>query len=242
MSLEQPRTAQPLLALPRHDVRITKQSEGFQDMARFKSTLPGLIAFLVITLTSDPTLQANPIHATYSTSGTIGTAGLSGTPVFSFQGVSDRTLTTGQPFDLGQFVTTGPPSASGTTYVNTPFHITFTVQTLNGVATSPNGSPVVLDGWLNGTLSPNTTPFAHIYINTLAFSPEDGPPFPTNIAPFTTGSYVSYLSVLSQDLYKPIHAELNLVESVPEPGTILIFGMVGAALTRYRRRLTRPPG
>jgi hypothetical protein len=80
------------------------QSGGFQKMTRKKSHLQAILTSLTLALCLAPTVQADPIQAIYDTSGSIGTAGISGTPVVSFQGVRDGTLTTGQPFSLGQFM------------------------------------------------------------------------------------------------------------------------------------------
>ncbi len=206
-------------------------------MKRVRTFVRKKIAWLALPLLLAPPVLADPIQVVYSTSGTVGTAGLTGAPVFSFQGVSNGAITTGQPFNLGQFVTDGPPSPGGTDYVNTPFQITFTVQTINGVAPSPNDSPVTLDGLLNGTIPFNSTPFVHMNFDSFEFVPEDGPPFPTTVTPFLTGSYMNYLYITSgPDVYAPVQAELNLVQNVPEPSAIIIFGIIGATLFGLSRQ------
>ena len=96
-----------------------------------------------------PVAQADPIQATYTTAGTIGTTGITGTPDVSFQGVSDGTLTTGQPFSLGQFVVTPPTGGGTTTYAMTPFQITFTVTNASGDPALPQETPITLSGDLD---------------------------------------------------------------------------------------------
>lgn len=225
-----------LIGPTRHSDSRNVQLRVSEDMTRRRFRAQWQIGWLLLLTIFVPPVRADPIQVVYSTSGTVATAGLSGTPVFSIQGVTDGTLVTGQPFNLGQFVVDGPPSAAGTQYVNTPFYLTFTVQSINGVAPSPNDSPVTLDGWLNGKVPLNSTSEVHIFINTLNFDPEDGPPFPRNIGPFITGSYMNYLSLASgDDVYAPIQAELNMVETVPEPSAFIIFGVVAVASTYYAR-------
>ena len=101
--------------------------------------------------------RADPIQATYSTKGTIGTTGITGTPDVSFQGVNDSTMTTGQPFSLGQFVVTPPPDGGTTTYGVTPFQIMFTVTVASGDPALNMKTPITLSGFLstypNGTVA-----------------------------------------------------------------------------------------
>jgi hypothetical protein len=110
-------------------------------MTRMKATFPVFVALISLA----PAAEADPIQATYNTTGTIGTTGISGTPDVSFQGVSDGTLTTGQPFSLGQFVVTPPPDGGTTTYA-TPFQITFNVTSSSGDPALPNATPITFGG------------------------------------------------------------------------------------------------
>ncbi len=105
-------------------------------MTRMTAAFPVLVAVNALALAFAPAAQADPIQATYTTTGSIGTTGITGTPDVSFQGVSDGTLTTGQPFSLGQFVVTTPPDGGTTTY-ETPFQITVTVTSAVEIRCSP---------------------------------------------------------------------------------------------------------
>ncbi len=210
-------------------------------------------------------LQADPIRVTYGTTGVVGatsldgspvaywpdspagsqtpggSVGIVGSPVISFQGVDNGTLMTGQPFNLGQFVVSSMPAGTSTTYNHTPFQIALTEQTINGAAPSPNGTPVVLDGWLSGTVSAHSPLELQIGINVWN-TPVQGTPFPMTIPAFQAGNYLNYLLVSSLDSTdNMLQAQLNLVQSVPEPGAILVFGAVGVALLHFgRRRFPRP--
>src|SRR5947208_872832 len=106
-------------------------------------------------LVSVATAAASPIAVaeTFQTSGTVGTEGVSGSPVVSFHGVDAGSLTTGTPFDFGQFVAAPAPGGESTTYVQTPFQILFETRTIDGAAPAPNATPIAIKGWLNGTVS-----------------------------------------------------------------------------------------
>ncbi len=227
--------------------------------------LQRLIVALTLVLSFVSSAHADPIQVNYSTEGVVGatslygspvlywpippvgpqppmgSAGIDGAPVISFQGVNNSTLTTGQPFNLGQFVVAPMPAGTSTTYSNTPFQIAFTEHTVNGAAPSPNATPVVLDGWLSGTVSANSSSNIHMYIDGFITS-VNGSPFPTTVPAFRAGAYQNYLYIVSVGgTYSPIEAELNLVQSVPEPSAIIIFGAVGLALFRnHGRRSHRP--
>lgn len=223
-------------------------------MTRMTAAFPVIVATASLTLVLAPASQADPIQVTYSTAGVVGEvsldgapvinwpsnlgpSGIEGTPVISFQGISNGTLTTGQPFALGQFVVGSMPSGMSTTYEHVPFQIAFTEHTVGGAVVPSNGTPLILDGFLNGTLTAGASPQLNLNFDTFSFNPEQGPPFPTNIVPSRTGDFTSYLSVITgDDINVPIQAELNLVHSAPEPSTIIIFGVVGFALARYRWR------
>ncbi len=122
-------------------------------MTRNRSNLQWLVLSLAIASSLASSAQADPIRATYNTTGTIETTGISGTPVVSFVGVSGGTLTTGQPFSLGQFIVTPPPDGGTTTYGVTPFQIKFTVTDASGDPALPKETPITLNGVLDTMLN-----------------------------------------------------------------------------------------
>ena len=150
-----------------------------------------------------------------------------------FQGVNNGTLTGGQPFNLGQFVVIPPPTGTTTTYTNVPFEIAFNENTLNGAAPSPNGTPVVLHGFLSGTIGPGSSTRFNAYINPVMFPTFVDPPFPTSIDPFQTGGLINGIDVPGTgDNGQMIQAILYSEQSVPEPGTLAIFAMAAAYAAR----------
>jgi len=234
-------------------------------MTRMKSAPGAFIVALAFTLGLSSRVHADPIRVTYSTTGVVGatsldgspvvywpdspagsqtpggSVGIVGAPVISFQGVSNGTLVAGQPFNLGQFVVSTMPDGTSTTYNHTPFQIAFTEQTINGAAPSPNGTPVVLDGWLSGTVNAHSPLELQLGLNGFDI-PVQGTPFPMTIPAFQAGNNLNYLLVLSPDSTdNMLQAQLNMVQSVPEPGAILVFGAVAVALLHFgRRRFPRP--
>lgn len=59
-----------------------------------------LILGLVLAMSCAPAVEASPlvVHETFSTSGTVDTAGVTGTPVVSFRGVDDGSFSSSTPF------------------------------------------------------------------------------------------------------------------------------------------------
>ncbi len=185
-------------------------------------------------------MQADPIQVTYSTVGVLGDAsldgtpvlewpsylgpsGIDGTPVISFQGVSDATLTTGQPFDLGQFTVDSMPAGSTTAYNHVPFQIAFTEHAVDGAVVPSNETPIILDGFLNGTLVAGSPPQFVLNFNTYAFAPEDAPPFLTTTTPFRTGNLMNYLWVDGGIDGQMLQGVLNTEHAAAEPGSLAIF-------------------
>ena len=73
----------------------------------------------------------------YSTSGTVESDGVVGDPVISFNSVNsgqNNSFNAPSNFSLGSFQVAALPDGQTTTYTNTPFHITFLVDTINGAA------------------------------------------------------------------------------------------------------------
>jgi hypothetical protein len=220
-----------------------------------------LLAVLAATLTTGSLAWADPIQVTYTTEGVVGETslygspvvywpiasagsrstttsdGINGAPVMSFVDINNGELTAGQSFSLGQFAVTPMAAGTSTTYTNTPFQIAFTERTINGVLPSPNATPVVLHGWLSGSVNASGSSNIRLSIDTFETTPESGPPFPTTAPPFRVGDTENYLYVLSVGgADSPIQAELNLAQSAPEPGTLVIFGVLILGLGHYHRR------
>src|SRR3954470_21280190 len=148
------------------------------------------LGLLVMTMAS---AQASPIQTTvmFNTIGSVDSFGVTGTPVVSFQGVSSGTMTTGSLFSLGQFHLSAPPAGTTSTYLNIPFQILYKVESLGGSAPSPNETPVVLTGFLEGRVSSTdgvtSSSDLKVFFNSPVYTPENYPPYPTSILPFQTG-------------------------------------------------------
>ncbi len=201
------------------------------------------IAALGLLLTSPPMVQAGPIQSQidFSSIGSVDSFNVSGTPVVSFQGASS-TITSGSPFSLGNFVISSPPAGSTTTYTMIPFQILFKTEAVNGTVPSPNETPVILTGWLNGTVSAgaaSSSPQSNLTatFSPLEFIPESIPPYPVNVMPFMTGNLTNYLSITNPgNNGQSVQANLITTPNVPEPSSIAIFaGIAGLGLWQRRR-------
>ena len=99
--------------------------------------------------------QADPINVNYSTSMVISDIGVSGSPAVSYQGVTGATVNTlatatygavldpapsgvGSALSLGAFTFQPPTGGGTTTYDNTPFYLSVTVNSVNGNAQAAN--------------------------------------------------------------------------------------------------------
>jgi hypothetical protein len=202
------------------------------------------LAALGLLLASPPMVQAGPIQSQiyFSSIGSVDSFNVSGTPVVSYQGAMG-TITSGSPFSLGNFQISSPPAGTTTTYTNIPFQILFETEAVNGAAPSPNQTPVVLTGLLNGTVSAGaagSSPQSNLTatFNSPQFTPESMPPYPVNVLPFQTGSLTNYLSVTDPgNNGQSVQANLITAQNVPEPSSIAIFASIaGLGLWRRRRK------
>lgn len=183
---------------------------------------------------STPSLQTDML---YSTSGSIGTTGITGPNVISFIPEAAGAFTSPSAFSLGTFVVGYLPPGVSTTYDHTPFTLNYTTMKVNGTEPTNNGTPITITGFLNGTI---VGPTQSSVVAT--FSPISNPSF-------VTGDFLNNLSVLD--------AQVSLVPSttnggrttaqghlrvsaapVPEPATIAVFATTLVGLT-LRRRFTR---
>jgi len=202
------------------------------------------IAALGLLLASPPMVQAGLIQSQiyFSSIGSVDSFNVSGTPVVSFQGDSG-TITSGSPFSLGNFVISSPPAGSTTTYANIPFQILFKTEAINGTAPSPNETPVVLTGRLNGTVSAGAaglSPQSNLTatFSSPQFTPESMPSYPVNVMPFQTGTLTNYLSITNPgNNGQSVQANLITAQNVPELSSIAIFASI-AGLGLWQRRRT----
>lgn len=112
---------------------------------------------IVLALT---TLNGQPVKAStliqYTTSGSVDSTGISGVPVVSFVSLDQNQFSSASYFSLGNFKVDPLPLGKSTTYDDTPFQITLTVNQVEGNTPEPNETPIVLSGHLNGTITGGT--------------------------------------------------------------------------------------
>ena len=186
--------------------------------------------------------QASPlaVNETFSSFGTIGTQGITGAPVVSFQGVDAGSLTTGTPFTLGQFVVGAQAPGTSTTYLNTPFEIVFNQSVNVGPGQPPVSHSTVLGGWLTGTVSGGSPNGLFAGFDQVLFPAEipGGLPFNTFVFPFQTGTYMNYIQITktpAQGNLLTVDALLNVTQTVPEPSSVFSF-VVLVGLVAWARR------
>lgn len=191
----------------------------------------------------------------YTTSGQINSTGVTGSPgVISFNSIQNDPTTntsnsfnTPSDFSLGQFVVAKLPDGQSTTYTNTPFSITFLVNTVNGTAPNPNQTPIVVTGELNGTVTGSgqsnveatfdpitkSTFLTGTLSNTLSI-----PNSPLSLVPSTTnGGQTSAQAFLTATDSSGGGGTTN---QVPEPTSIALFlTVLGGIGIRQRLRAAR---
>lgn len=196
---------------------------------------PRTAAFaLAIGLMAASGASASPTLINYSTSGQIGSTGVSGPNMVSFNSVADGAFVTPSAFSLGEFLVAALPPGVTTTYQNTPFSVTYAIKQVNGKDTSI--APITITGKLNGDL---TGPSQSSVIAT--FNPISVPNFTIGELDNTLsilGSTVSLVPSTTNGGRTTSQAQLFAQAApVPEPTTFAVFAVAIAGLgyTRLRR-------
>jgi hypothetical protein len=188
------------------------------------------------TTTAEPTAILRPLLK-YSTVGTLSvdSGTVTGDNVIGFNNIVSQDFRSPSFFSLGEFqMIPGLGDDVTVTYNNTPFSITLGVESVDGSIPVINQTPVVLTGFLNGTI---TGPRQSTLEATFNFDPANPPSFqvgdflhtltrlgPVDIAPFTTnGGRTS------------IQGRLESVQ-VPEPASIAVFLVAAVGGYGLRRR------
>jgi hypothetical protein len=200
--------------------------------------------------------RADPLRPTitYDTSMTIGAQGITGTPVVGFQGISGGTVLSpiptqpgafadpipagyGSDIPLGEFTLTMPPAGTTTTYRDTPFRMTFTVDSVGG-APGAHPSSFTVQGVLNGTIgNPGASDLKAAYI-VLSTGTRFLPDF--EAGGFAT-SRLNFVLTIPDNLSSlegsatPVSGVLVSAESAPEPSTLWIFLALALGPLGWRR-------
>ena len=179
--------------------------------------------------------QSAKVLMSYATSGAIDTGGVTGTPVVSFNSVPSGQFTTPSSFSLGEFMVAALPSGVTTTYADTPFSITYLVNSVDGNAVDPSTTPIVLTGKINGSVTGASQSDLMV-----SFDQKPIPEFMTNGYSNTLVNLDSNLTLVPSTTNggRTTAQSLMVVSPVPvpEPASIMIFGLGAAGLVWHRRR------
>jgi hypothetical protein len=224
---------------------IQFQEEGMRSRSGKLTGLP-TTAMVLGLFALAPMVQASPV-VNYSTSGTIDSAGVTGTPVINFRSVLDGSFDSPSSFSLGDFQVAALPSGQTVKYTNTPFHITYLVNTVDGNPPNPNQTPIQVSGLLNGQISGANQSNVHAtydpitnsnfltgsYNNTISITDN-----PLTLVPSTTNSgQTSAQAFLETASTSTSPSGGGGTTTVPEPSTIAVYltALAGLGVHRARR-------
>lgn len=181
---------------------------------------------------------ASPLLAYNTVGSSIGTSGISGTPVINFIPATGAVMAPSN-LSFGRFEITAPTDGGTTTYSNVPFTIKLTADSVDGKSPiTPNETPMEITGVLNGAVTGASqssvvatfNPLSKsafqtgLYVNTLGL-----PNSPINLVPSTVQSGYTTLQASMTSAVAP-------VQPVPEPSTLAVFAATLIGLG-FRRRL-----
>lgn len=180
--------------------------------------------------------QSAKVLMNYATSGSIDSTGVDGIPVVSFNSVPTGQFTTPSSFSLGEFMVSALPNGVSTTYTDTPFSITYLVSQVDGQPIDSGYTPITLTGKINGTVSGASQSDLMVSFDT------------TPVPSFITNGFSNTLVNLDTNLTlvpsttnggRTTAQTLLVVQPVPEPASLAIFGLGVAGLAWHRRRQTK---
>jgi len=186
-------------------------------------------------------VHAAPVM-TYSTSGAIDSTGVTGAPVISFNSVASGSVDTVTPtnLSLGAFQVAGLLGDQFTTYKDTPFHITFLVNQVDGQTPDPNQTPIQISGVLNATIIGNNQSSV-----TATFDPPNAFNFQTGIQDGLQKTlYDNTLAITSPKSLvasttnggrTSAEALITTLPHVPEPTSVAVFLMSLGGLGLHHR-------
>lgn len=211
-----------------------------------------------------PDIHMPPVPAgSYSTSGTVGSSGVTGPGSLSFNGITKASLVVPSAFSLGDFQALNLPDGKTTTFTDTPFQISFL---------SDHAAPVIVSGVLNGSMSGSgqsnvVAQFQTVHYSSPTLAPgsdpigggnpstgspvQDNPSMAFNVTGITQDLSLSLtgprMSVNPADVNGGLTTVMGQITpagpvtppTVPEPTSITIFltALLGAGVARYRRRI-----
>lgn len=201
-------------------------------MVRRWSGLSKFAVALGLVLVTGSNLSASTL-VQYSTSGNVESTGVTGAPVITFKSLTNASIDSPSFLSLGDFQVAALPAGQSSSYSNTPFSITLIVDKTNGSAPNPNGTPIVITGELNGTITGGKQSTVRATFDTLPSTS------------FQTGSFTNFLTAPDSGLFlvpsttnngvTTAEAHLLTVATIPEPTTIALFltTLAGLGLRRY---------